>query len=214
MIYEERFTHVSITKVREYVELCRDKTIPALKTAGGRTICLLSGLIGDRGNTFLQVTGFEDSSAWNLAQKTMSVERNDLIEQEEVRLLKPIASRPKPVIPPEDRRPVYGYRRFFINPEDLAQFVRYSEEGVWPLYEAMDCRILGLFSPIATTYPTEIVLMSGYYGPGHWETTRINRSKPEGMEESFWEHGRNETIKRSGLLVRGSWVRLWHSHDF
>jgi len=94
MIYEERFTHVSITKVREYVELCRDKTIPALKTAGGRTICLLSGLIGDRGNTFLQVTGFEDSSAWNLAQKTMLVERNDLIEQEEVRLLKPIASRP------------------------------------------------------------------------------------------------------------------------
>ena len=188
--------------------------MPHLKATGGQTLCLLSGLIGDRNNSFLQVTGFEDSAAWELAQKTMPEERNEFIEQEEVRLLRPIASRPKAVIPREDRRPVYGYRRFFINPEDLPQFVRYSEEGVWPLYEAMDCRVLGLFSPIASIYPMEIVLMTGYYGPGHWETTRINRGKPEGMEDSFWEHGRDITIKRSDLLVRGTLVRLWQAHDF
>ena len=58
-------------------------------------------------------------------------------ESEEVRLLRAISPRPKSVIPERDRRPVYGFRRFFIDPKDLDEFVHCSENGIWPRIEAM-----------------------------------------------------------------------------
>ncbi len=33
--------------------------------------------------------------------------------------------------------------KVFINPGDLSRFAEDSEKGVWPLYEAADCRVFG-----------------------------------------------------------------------
>ena len=145
----------------------------------------------------LQISRFPDHDTWTNAQKSYSSFRGNSVENEEVRLLKSIASRPKAVIPPADKRPVYGYRKLFINPEDLAKFVEYSEKGVWPLYEACDCPVFGLFSPCWATYPQEIILMGSYRGPGHWEETRFPSGKPPHLNPQVWENGIEMNRKRS-----------------
>jgi len=184
-----------------------------MQSAGGQVLVLLTGLIGDCGNAFLQITGFSDLGSWQAAQESLTSGRDELLQSEEVRLLRPVASRPKESIPPEDRRPVYSYRRLFINPADLPKFVQYSEDGVWPLYEASDCRILGLWTPLAATNPLELILMAGYHGPAHWEETRFFRGKPEGLDQGLWERGRSLGRQRNQLSVRGTWVRLWRAHE-
>jgi hypothetical protein len=209
MIYEERYTRAELRRVREYLHFCRDSMLPAMHSAGGQVICLATGLIGDPNNAVLQITGFSDLASWQAAQANLASGRNELVQSEEVRLLRPIASRPKEVIPSEDRRPVYSYRRFFINPSDLAKFVECSEDGVWPLYEAVDCRVLGLWTPLPATSPLEIILMAGYHGPGHWEETRFFQGKPEGLDDGLWERGQELGRQRGALSVQGSWVRLW-----
>jgi len=213
MLYEERYTTIYVGRVRDYLHFCRDKMSPAMQSAGGKVLVLLTGLIGDPNNAVLQITGFSDLASWQAAQESLTAGRDEFVQSEEVRLLRPIASRPKEVIPPEDRRPVYGYRRFFINPADLSKFVECSEDGVWPLYEAVDCRILGLWTPLPATNPLEIVLMAGYHGPGHWEETRFFQGKPEGLDEELWERGQNLNRQRGQLSVRGSWVRLWRAYQ-
>lgn len=213
MIYEERFTIVNIARVRDYLDFCHETMCPAMKSAGGQVLCLLTGLIGDLGNAFLQITGFSELDSWRAAQESLTTGRDELVESEEVRLLRTVASRPKAVIPPEDRRPVYSYRRLFITPSDLPEFVRCSEDGVWPLYEAADCRILGLWTPVSATNPLELVLMTGYHGPSHWEETRFYSGRPEGIDEGLWEQGRTLGARRGQLSVRGSWVRLLRAHD-
>jgi hypothetical protein len=136
-----------------------------------------------------------------------------LIEEEEVRLLRGIASRPTgEAIPMEDRRASFGYRRFFIDRENLGEFVRCSEEGVWPLYHAAGCRVLGLWTPLAATAPMEIILMTGYDGPGHWQETRFFTGKPEGIDEEVWTKGRELGAARGAMMVRSSWVRIFRAH--
>lgn len=213
MIYEERFTTVGLRTGREYLDVCRRNLISALRSAGARVLCLATGLIGDPGNCFLQMTEFADVDAWRSAQSAYSGERERLVESEQVRLLRAVASRPKATIPPEDRRPTCSYRRFFISASDLGRFVQCSEEGVWPLHEAAGGRVLGLWTPLASTSPMEIVLMSGYHGPAHWEETRFLGGKPAGIDDSVWERGRTLGAERNRLLVRGSWVRLFRAHE-
>ncbi len=212
-LYEERFTQVALGATGDYLKYYREHIVPFLSANKGRALLVLTGLIGDPANSVLQISRFQDLDSWQKAQKTFPNTGKNLVENESVRLLRSIASRPKAVIPKEDHRPVYGYRRLFIDPGDLDKFVEYSEKGVWPLYEACDCPVFGLFSPVWATNPLEIVLMGSYRGPGHWEETRFISGKPANVSDEIWETGRDMNIKRSRLSVRGSWVRLWTSHE-
>ena len=130
MIYEERLTFTYSKSAEEYLKYCQSDRLEQLSAVGGQPLCLLSGLIGDPANQYLQITAFEDVRAWEEAQAKVAPAPPDLIESETARLLRPIASRPKPVVPQEDRRAVYGCRRFFINPTDLSDFVDSLENGI------------------------------------------------------------------------------------
>jgi len=213
MIYEERYTVVDIKKGRDYLDTCRETVIPALRSAGGQVLCLVNGLVGDPANAFLQMTAFPDFDTWQAAQEAYSTGRDHLIESEQVRLLRQVAYLPKGAPAPEDRRASFGYRRFFIKRENLERFVECSEQGVWPLYHAAGCRILGLWTPLSVTDPMEIVLMTGYHGPGHWEETRFFEGKPDGIDDQVWEKGRSLGAERGGMLVDRSWVRIFRTHD-
>jgi len=213
MIYEERYTIVGITQRRNYLNFCKEVMFPKVKSAGGQVLVLLTGQIGDPGNALLHITGYSDIASWQAAQESLAAGRDEMVESEQIRLLRPVASRPKEAILPEDRRPVYSYRRMFIAPADLTKFVEYSEDGVWPLYEAADCRILGLWTTAAASNPLELILMTGYNGPGHWEETRFPSGKPEGIDDGLWENCQTALQQRARLSVRGSWVRLWQARD-
>jgi hypothetical protein len=130
-----------------------------------------------------------------------------LVDSEDVRLLRSVSSRPKSVIAPEDLRPFYGHRRFFISPADVDEFVEHSQNGIWPRIEAQGACILGLWTPVAGTTPLEIVLLTGYHGPAHWEETREKPAAPEGVSEEVWAHARRARTGRSAIALR-TWVRL------
>lgn len=213
MIYEERFTLTTVRGTRDYLKLFQEKMAPGIKAAGGEPLLLLQGMIGDRGNSVFQITRFPDVAAWEGAQSNPVAGRESLVEEEEVRLLKSVSIRPKKVLPKEDRRPVYSYRKLFINPASLQQFVEDSEKGVWPLYETAGCAVFGLFTPVAATNPLELILMTGYKGVWHWEETRFLEGKPKEIDQKLFEQGRNRVSDRSQLSVRGSWVRLWRAHE-
>jgi hypothetical protein len=212
-IYEERFTDVRVRTARDYVQLYRATLAPRLRAAGGEPLLLLTGLIGDRDNSILQVTRFPDMAAWQKAQEALGTERQGIVEADTVRLLRSVASRPKAAIPLEDRRECYSYRKLFISASDLAQFVEDSEKGVWPLYEAADCRVFGLFTTVAATNPLELVLMTGYHSPAHWWETRFVEGRPQSIDDKLWEGSRRRQANRGQLGVRGSWVRLWRPHE-
>ena len=214
MLYEDRYTIVDDKKGREYLDLCREKTIPAVRAAGGQVLCLATGLVGDPGSAFLQMTAFASPDTWQAAQEVYTSGREELVESEQVRLLRQVAYLPDGVPAPEDRRACYSYRRFFIRRANLERFVETSEKGVWPLYHAADCRVLGLWTTLAAADPMEVLLMAGYHGPGHWEETRFVHGKPEGIDEEVWKKGREMGAERNQLRVGRTWVRLFRAHDF
>ena len=204
-IYEQRQLTLRKGALEDYVQHARSNIWPRIRDQGGSVICLLSGLIGYPIEELVQVARFPTLDAWHGFQN--SFPGNPMVEKEEARLLKSISDRPKPHIPPEDRRTVYGYRRFFIHPADLEEFVSLSRDGVWPRVEAQDARILGLWSTLATTDPLEIVLLTGYHGPTHWEATRVTSPRPEEMTQEFWEDSARRRERRFEVSLN-QWVCL------
>jgi len=150
--------------------------------------------------------------AWETAQMGIPPSPLDIVASESVRLLKPIAPRPKPQLPPEDRRAVYGCRRFFINPEDVSDFVFSSENGIWPRIESQGACVLGLWTTIATTQPMEILLLTGYHSPSHWEETRVNSRQQENVAQTL-RHKESPLRDRRIDLTQRTWVRLMRAHE-
>jgi hypothetical protein len=209
VIYELRQTTLRSHGLDEYIR----QTGPSAD--GGELLCRLSGFIGYPPGEVLEVTGFPSLAAWTQAQQERresgltesGLPENGLIEKQEVRLLRAISSRPKSPVPAEDRRTIYGYRRFFIRPADLDDFVNCSEHGIWPRIEAQDARILGLWTTLAATDPQEIILLTGYHGPGHWEETRDTGARPQNIDPTLWDTSLKLATRRRALTIR-SWVCL------
>ncbi|MDA1227542.1 MAG: hypothetical protein O3A33_06210 [Chloroflexi bacterium] len=206
-IYEERTITTRRGKTDEYVELFREGIKPAFEAEGGEVLRMVSGLIGAPATELIVVTRFADIASWERAQGQISAERNACVESENVRLMRSIASRPKQVIPVEDKRQVFGYRRFLIDPKDLDDFVRYSEEGIWPRVEAQGACVLGLWTLVASTVPQEIVLLTGYDSATNWEQTRSNQPMPEHFDEQMQQKCREMYRQRYELPFK-TWVQL------
>ncbi len=207
MLYEERFTNLKRGALRDYLAWTRGEGRARVSNQGGRAVCLMTGLIGSEATEVLQVTAYPDFDAWQRLQSAPAGPRSELVEHEDVRILRAIAARPKESLPEDDRRAVYGYRRFFIHGADLDEFVHCSGDGVWPRIEAQGACILGLWTTVAATEPREVVLLTGYHGPGHWEETRGNLPMPAGFDKALWDQGQRLGSRRNELTLR-SWVKL------
>jgi len=207
MLYEERTINLERGALGDYLKWHRGPARDAVHGNGGRVLCLMAGLIGSPATELLQVTGYPGFDAWQDSQSGALTPPEGLVEGEEVRLLRAIASRPKQPFPAEDRRAVYGYRRFLTRTADLDEFAACSGEGVWPRIEAQGACILGLWTTVAATDPREVVLLTGYHGPGHWEATRGDLPMPEGFDKDLWEKGARLGARRNQLTLK-SWVKL------
>ena len=212
MIFEERRTVVRPDRLDDYILVCRTELWPSVRASGGEVLCLLSGLIGNPQNELVQITSWQSFDAWHETQSAVPGELPDFYQSEEVRVLRAISSRPKAAIPQEDRRPVYGFRRFFIEPQDLDEFVHCSENGIWPRIEAMGACILGMWTTAAATIPREIVLATGYHSPSHWERTRYEGAPPGDVDRTLWDN-ENALRRRRVEMTLKSWVCLMRAHD-
>lgn len=212
MIYEERTIDVTPDKQDDYAEYCNNEYWPSLTSYGAEPIALLGGLIGDPHNHIVQMTRFPDIETWSLAQSEKPFESATHIQHEQTRLMRSISSRPKDVIPANDRRTVYGYRRFEIDPANLDDFVHCSEVGIWPRIESQGACILGLWTTIAANSSLEILLMTGYHSPTNWEQTRYGGQRPEDVDEKLWNDELALRDRRVEMSLK-SWVCLMKAYD-
>jgi hypothetical protein len=201
IVFEERKTVLKRGAFREYYRQRREGIITKLRECEADVICILSGLIGHFPQELFEITRFPDASAWRECQKILVGSNRDLVESESVRLLRAITSRPKASALPEDARPLYVYRQFFVRPQDIEEFADLSENGVWPRFDAHEANILGLWTPLAETETQEILLITGYHSMAHWEATRVGQNKPEGFDEELWEQGAQAVLKRHELTL-------------
>jgi hypothetical protein len=116
------------------------------------------------------------------------------------------------VVPREDRRAVYGCRRFFIDPANLDDFVNSSQNGIWPRVESQGACILGLWSTVATTQPMEILLLTGYHTPTHWEETRVTSSQQAEVDQALKQQESPLRDRRVDISQQ-TWVRLMRAHE-
>ncbi len=66
---------------------------------------------------------------------------------------------------------IYTLRTFHVDRKDYAEFVRISEETIWPGIEKQGARALGLFV-VVIGGPERILLMTRYDSLAHWQETR------------------------------------------
>lgn len=124
-------------------------------------------------------------SAWEAAQTKVPPAPSDLVEGESIRLLRSIASRPKNLVLQEDCCAVYGCRHFVTDQAIPADFADSSQNGIWPRIESQGACILGLWATVAATQPMEVLLLTGYHSPTHWEGTRITSAQQADVDQSL-----------------------------
>ena len=185
-----------------------------LEDAGHRPLCLLNGSIGASVEDVVLITGYKDLEFWQSAQLTLAGANpgeapREWVEGEQVKLLEASSYRPDPETPESDRRPVYGMRRWWIDPNDWLEFNRRSYEGVWPALDHMGHYVLGQFRDMATTSPLEILNLAGYHNPSHWQATR--NPAAQGVPEDLIEKYNTIGHDRKRLVIR-SYVCLMAAH--
>ncbi|MCY3869978.1 MAG: NIPSNAP family protein [Gemmatimonadetes bacterium] len=90
---------------------------------------------------------------------------------------------------------IYTIRTFHVHRKDYAEFVRFSEEQIWPAIEKKGARALGLWV-VAIGGPERIFLMTRYDSHGHWEETRN------------WDNLANEGSGRAALVHETECISL------
>ena len=211
MITEERLIHLNPGQLQQYLDLIRNNISPSIRASGGRIVCLLQGLVGSPNTKLIQMTQYENIEAWQLAQGAWTAQREEYIVRESIRILKPISSRPKEIVPPEDRRAIYGYRKFIISPSSLAEFTVCSEEGIWPRLEKEGACVLGMWSNAESVSPSEVILLTGYHSLAHWEATRFPIESP-GENNDLWNRESALRSRREELTLE-TFVEIMSSTD-
>ena len=214
MIYEERRIRLKPRSFPDYRTFVLESLWPRLAEAGHRPLCLLNGRVGAGSDDVVLIVGYDGYDAWQSAQPAITGAGpgdppRSWIADEQARLMTPSPYRPTPTTPDDDRRAVYGLRRWWIEPDDWDEFARLSFEGVWPAMDHMGHWVLGQFRTAATTSPLEIVNLAGYRDAAHWEATRdpVEQGVPEEKVELLRTLG---AARRA--LVHRSFVTLMTAH--
>ncbi len=215
MIYEERCIQLKGGVLDEYLDWAVHRLWPTLESKGADPVCLLNGLIGASSDELLWIIGFKDYSAWEscqwtIAGKAKSQKPRNWIASEAVNLMMPSPYRPVGPVAIDERRAVYGARRWWIHPEDWSEFNRLSHDGVWPAMDYMGHHVIGQFRHAATTSPLEVLNLAGYNDVAHWHATRSpeQHDVPDALRDLLTALGRerNQLVQKSLVcLMRAHW---------
>ncbi|MBT3943481.1 MAG: hypothetical protein HOC77_03035 [Chloroflexi bacterium] len=211
LIYEARSTSSKHGSLPDFQAQVASGDYPGLHRSDGEVLRVMGTQIGAPETDVMRVTAFGDIAAWE--SSLAGYERSPLVESETVRLLSPVAERPLATAPDEHHREFFGYRRFQIDPDDLAEVVEMSENGVWPRIEQQDARILGLWKTVGSQYPLEVTLLTGYHSPSHWEATRVWTGRPDHISDEEWESSKRRRDRRAEI-TRSQWVHLMKNFEF
>lgn len=234
MIFEERKTilkHYQLQQIDPaYIELVTKDLWQAHASLGARPIVMLSTLVGAPAAQTYTIVGYENAEAWERLQipgtrphgrgeeawkpyESLLSRRSGYVLSERVRLMERAGPRPKDQIPLDERRDVYGFRRFLIDPADVEEFARLSvaiwEPGGWEA--SLDSRILGMFHTAGMTQPLAVTLLTGYHSVGHWHETRGYFLRQE-RDDPEWQELKRGYLRRNNELPISSYVHLMRAH--
>ena len=205
MIYEYRTVRIERAGWRALERAIDDGVADATRAAGGSVFALFAGMIGFASDEGVLVRAWPDTE--NLAQqgeRTLS-SATQIIESEVERLAPSV--RPIDATPPREQG-VYAHRWFWLQPQDWTEFVRLSEEGIWPYFESDGCRIIGLWRSMEPGPLAKALLITRYPSVAHWERTRLQSDEvPSGADERLYRAAQDAGRHRAQMTVR-SIVRL------
>lgn len=177
----------------------------ATSQAGGSAFLLCAGMIGLASDEGVMMRAWPDADALGAqAERTMSAAEGATGSTVErlVATVRPVTS----AAPTEPG--VYAHRWFWIQPQDQDEFVRISDEGVWPFFEADGCRIVGLWRSMEPGPLAKVLLITRYRDVAHWERTRPQAPEPPpGADERLYAMAR-DAVRRRAELTQRSIVRL------
>lgn len=187
MIFEERKTSLFPEKTHTYLKMCRDNVWQSIRSSNGSIICSANGLIGNPQTDILQIIAYPDIESWQTSQGAWSSIENSSIKKESVRILRPINSESKSMIPPEERKNIYEYKLITIDPIYLNEFTTCFNEAIYPNFKSFDISFLGIWTSAASTNPLEIMQMTGYNHVSHWEQSRLQLSSLNDKANELWD---------------------------
>ena len=209
MILEERNTSLFANKTNSYMEICRDSIWQSIRSSNGSIICSASGFIGNPKTNILQIIAYPDIESWQTSQGAWSSVENSLIKKETVRILRPIDSDSKSSISPEERKNIYEYQKFIIDPVYLNEFTTCFKESIYKNFESLGISFLGIWTLASSSNPLEIIQMTGYDNINHWEECRLKIFDTNNESDELWDREKalrdrleEITIERSLNLVK------------
>ncbi len=120
--------------------------------------------------------------------------------------------------------PIVTQRYFKIKKGQFPEFLKLSQEGVWPYFEKIGSRVIGMWQIIypdfidakdSTDYD-EVILMTQYASIEHWQATRDMAAL--GGNGPDWEKCRDAINKRRALTIETSLQFMqgstWHSPPY
>ena len=205
MIYEYRTLRTERGELGALTRRVHGSVESATRDAGGNVLALFAGMIGLATDEGVLVRAWPDGETLARESERTLTSATQIIESEVERLAPSV--RPVDATPPREPG-VYAHRWFWLQPQDWAEFVRFSEEGIWPYFESDGCRIIGLWRSMEPGPLAKALLVTRYPSVAHWERTRLQSADvPPGADERLYRAAQGAGEHRAHLTVR-SIVRL------
>ena len=180
-------------------------TAAATREAGGGIFLLCAGVIGFAADEGVLIRAWPDADT--MAARAAAMLAADAIVCSSMQAVTPTV-RPKSADAPVQDG-VYAHRWFWVHEPDVPEFIRLSEDGVWPYFEAVGCRIVGLWrAPAKPRDLVPVLLITRYDSVSHWERTRLQSPEPPPGVDAALYRSAQAAVRRRAALTRRSIVRL------
>jgi hypothetical protein len=177
----------------------------AMRAVGGGVFGVFAGVIGFASDEGVIVSAWADAETLAAHAGSIVGRTAGVVESSGERLVPSV--RPIDAAPPPEGG-VYAHRWFWLQPQDWAEFVTLSQEGVWPYFESDGCRIIGLWRSMEPGQPARALLITRYPSVAHWERTRLQSAEPPpGTDERLYRQAQDAGRRRAEITER-SIVRL------
>ena len=227
MIYTVRTFLVDRADIPRFVEMSEHGIWPALEQREGRALGLWVVVMGGPERVVL-MTRYDSLEHWQGTRpwpegrqravpedvhrrgRDAGVQRAALTRETDVIALQPLSRRMPLADAPETAPSLYTLRTFRVRPRDDAEFARITEEVIWPWFETMGSRHLGLWRAVIAEDP-QLYMLSRYDDLAHWQATRGAGPEPDDSSVRHQWQAAREALARRAELTQHSGVRVLRS---
>jgi hypothetical protein len=224
VIYTLRTFLVARAAIARFVELSEHGVWPALEQRDGRALGLWTVVMGGPERIVL-MTRYDSLAHWQATRswpaaahravpadeqrrgREAGVARAALTRETDLIALQPLSRRMPLADAPETEPGIYTLRTFRVRPRDDGEFAHLTEEAIWPWFETMGSRHLGLWRAIIAEDP-QLYMLSRYDDLAHWQATRGAGPEPDDASQRQRWRAARDALARRAALTQHSGVRV------